>query len=114
MDNLRALEVRHLREGSRSFKIRRPTCEEGSPEVLVRESPEELTLKAEEVGTQQSCINVDHIAKERWCSPLVDAERHAFCRAIYEGIEGEDWEELYDCCKEMTRAVGVKKPQDAQ
>ena len=53
VDNHRALEVGHLREGSRSFKVRRPKCEEGSPELLVRESPEELTLRAEEVGTQE-------------------------------------------------------------
>ena len=52
-DNHRALEVGHLKESSRSFKVRRPKCEEGSPELLVRESPEELTLRAEEVGIQE-------------------------------------------------------------
>ena len=70
------------------FEVRRPKCEEGSPEVLIREGLEELTLRAEEVGTQKSCINVDHIAQERWGSPLVDADCHAFCQAIYKGIEG--------------------------
>ena len=30
------------------------------------------------------------------------------------GIEGEDWEELYDDHKEMSRTVGVRKPQEAQ
>ena len=30
------------------------------------------------------------------------------------GIEGEDWEELYDYYKEMSRTVGVRKPQEAQ
>ena len=83
VDNHRALEVGHLREGSKSFKIRRPRCEEGSPQVLVRErKPDELTLRTEEVGTQKSCINVD----ESWCPPLVDADWHAFCQAIYKGI----------------------------
>ena len=91
VDNHRALEVGHLREGSRSLKVRRPKCEEGSPEVLVRESPEELTLSAEEVGTQKSCINVDHIVKERWGPPLVDADWHAFCQAIYKDTHGVDW-----------------------
>ena len=42
-------------------KERRPKGEEAFPEVPVRESPEELTLRAEEVGAQKSCINVDHI-----------------------------------------------------
>ena len=80
----------------------------------VRESPEDLTLRANEVGTWKSCINVDHIAKERWGPPLVDADWHAFCQAIYKGIQGGDWEELYDCYKEMSRAAGVKKPPEAQ
>ena len=33
---------------------------------------------------------------------------------MYKGIEGEDWEEMYDSCKILSEAVGVKKPQDAQ
>ena len=59
-----------------------------------RESPDELTLRAEEVGTWKSCINVNHIAKEWWGPSLVDADWHAFCQALYKGIEGEDWREL--------------------
>ena len=27
---------------------------------------------------------------------------------------GEDWREVYVACKEMSRAVGVKKPQEPQ
>ena len=30
------------------------------------------------------------------------------------GIEGEDWEELHDDHKEMSRTVCVRKPQEAQ
>ena len=33
----------------------------------------------------------DHIAKERWGPLLVDYDWHAFCQALYKGIEGEDW-----------------------
>ena len=66
VDSHRALEAGHLWEGMRSFKVRRPKGEEGYPEVPVRESPDELTLRAEEVGTWKSCISVDHIAKGRW------------------------------------------------
>ena len=82
--------------------------------MTVRESPDCFSLTAEEVGTWKSCINVDHVAKERWRPPLVDADWHAFCQALYEGIEGEDWEELYDSYKEMSTAVGVEKPQGAR
>ena len=90
-----ALEVGHLKEGTRSFEVRRPKCEEGGPEVSTREVPEESTLRTEEVGSKKSCINVDHIEQDRWRAPLVDADWHAFCQAIYKGNEGKDWEELY-------------------
>ena len=33
---------------------------------------------------------------------------------MFQGIEGEDWGELFDAYKEMSRAVEVKKPQEAQ
>ena len=47
-----------------------------------------------EVGTRKSYINVDHLDQKRWGPPLV----------------GEDWGELNDAYKEMSRAVVVKKP----
>ena len=114
VDDHCTLEVGHLREGTRSFEVRRPQCEEGSPEVLIREGPEEVTLRAEEVGTPKSCLNFDHTAHERWRPLLVDADWHAFCQAIYKGIEGDDWEELYEHYKEMSKAAGVKKPNENQ
>ena len=83
-------------------------------DVIVRESLDELTLRAEEVGTSKALINVDHIEQERWCPPLVDADWYAFCQALYKGIEGKDWEEIYESYREMSRAVGAKKPQEDQ
>ena len=92
-------EVGHLKERTRTLEVRRPKFE----------GPEELTLRAEEVGSLKACINVDHIAEDRWGPPLVDADWHAFCQAIYKGIEGEDWVELYEHYKEMSRAAGVRR-----
>ena len=40
---------------------------------------------------------------------LVDADWYAFCQALYKGIEGEDWEEMYESYKEMSRAVQGKE-----
>ena len=54
VDNHRALEVGHLRECLRSFKVQRPKGVEGYPEVPVRESPDELTLGAEALGSRAS------------------------------------------------------------
>ena len=94
-----ALDVGYLKEGTRSFKVRRPKFEEGGPEVSIREGPEEFTLRAEEVGSQKGCINVDHIAQDRWEPPFVDANWHAFCQANYISIEVGDWEECTSTTK---------------
>ena len=59
-------------------------------------------------------MNVNRIEPERWSPPLVDADRYAFYQALYKGNEGEDWEEMYDSYKVMSRAVGVRMPQEAQ
>ena len=51
---------------------------------------------------------------DRWRPPLVDADWHAFCQAIYKGVEGEEWEELLCPNREMSRATGAKKPSESQ
>ena len=35
-------------------------------------------------------------------------------RAIYKGIEGSEWEKLYDYHKEMSKAAGIQKPHSSQ
>ena len=58
---------------------------------------EELTPSAEEeVGVRR--INTD------W---------YAFCEAIYQGIEGQEWETMYHY-KDLQPAVGTKKPGENQ
>ena len=81
--------------------------------MIVRERPDELTLRAEEVNSLKTLISVYHNEPERLGPPLVDADWYAFCHSLYKGIEGEDWEDMYDSYKVMSRAVGVKKPQEA-
>ena len=96
----------HLKEGTRTFEGRRPKFEEGGPEVSIREGPEEMTLRAEEVGSLKACINVDPIVEDRWRPSLVDADWHAFCQTIYKGIEGSDWEKLCYYCKRNEHGSG--------
>ena len=110
VDNHFAVELGEVREGTRPFKVRKPNFWEEYPEATIREGPEESVLRAEEV----SCINIDHIEADRWGPPLVDADWHAFCQAIYEGIERSEWEELYEHYKEMSKAAGAKKPSENQ
>ena len=68
------------------------------------------------MGTWKSYINVDHIAKERWSPPLVVADWHAFCQALYKKSIARRrlGESLYDAYKEMSSTVGVEKPQEAK
>ena len=54
VDSHSALEVDHLKEGTRSFEVRRPTFEEEGPVVSIREGAEELTRRAEEVGSKKN------------------------------------------------------------
>ena len=91
-----------MRRGTGTLKVRKPKAQEGGSDVTIRESPDELTLRAEEVNTWKMGPH------------LVDADWYAFCQALYKGIEGKDWEEMYDSYKEMSKALGGKKPQEAQ
>ena len=51
------------------------------------------------MNTLKVYIDVNHIKPERSGPLLVDADWCAFCQALYKGIEGKDWEEMYDSCK---------------
>ena len=68
--------------------------------------PGELTLRAEEVDTLKSHVNVDHIEKERWSHPLADHDWYAFCQALYEGIEGVE----YGFCYTVNRSFTMCHP----
>ena len=50
IDNDRALEVGHLREGLGTFKVRRPKGPEGHPEVTVRESRDKIDASSRGSG----------------------------------------------------------------
>ena len=56
-DSYCAVEVRHLRNGQRPFRVKRPKiCEDHYSEAL-RERADDLTSRAEEVDTLKACIN---------------------------------------------------------
>ena len=81
--NHSAVDVGHLRRGTISVNVKKPQFSETFPEAVISE----LT----EVGTHGAFIDTEHIEFERWGPPLVDADWHAFCQAIYKGIEGDEW-----------------------
>ena len=88
-----------LHRGTGTFQVRKPKVSEGGPDVTIRESPVELTLRAEEVNTWKAYIDVNHISPQRWGPPVVDADWYAFCQVLHKCTEGEDWEEMYDSNK---------------
>ena len=84
------MDVGHLRKGIKPIYVRKPKFSEAYPEATTREGADELTLRADEVGTLKAFINIDHIEYDRWERALVDADWYAFCQAIYKGIEGKN------------------------
>ena len=113
-DNRSAEDVGHLREGTRPLHVQKPNISEAFPEAAIRDGADELTLRADELETLRAFINTDHNKFDRWGPPLVDADWHALCQAIHQGIEGQEWEELYCHNREMSKAAGAKKPRESQ
>ena len=61
-------------KGIRPFHVQKPNFSEDYPEAAIREGADELTLKAEELGTLKACIHIDHTEDDRWRPPLVHAD----------------------------------------
>ena len=101
-DNRSAVDVGDLRRGTRVLPVTKPQFSVVFPEATIREGADELTLRADEVGKQRAFTNTEYTEFERWGPPLVDVDWHAFCQAMYKGIEGKEWEELYFHHREMS------------
>ena len=67
-------------------------------------------LRGKEVpeGCRRKKSKTEPHSKGEVGSSSVDADWHAFCQALFKGIEGEDWGEVHDAYKEMSRAVGSR------
>ena len=50
--------------------------------MTVRESPDELTLRAEEVGALKTNINVHNIEEERWGPSSVDYDWYSLLSGV--------------------------------
>ena len=66
------------------------------------------------MNTSKSWTDVNHIKPERWPLSWLMLTGMPSARRCAKASEGEDWEEMYESLKEMSRAVGAKKPQEAQ
>ena len=113
-DKHSSVDVGDLRRGTKSLLFQKAAVQRGVPEATIREGADELTLRADAVGTQGAFINTEHIEFERWGPPQVGADWHTFCQAICKGTEGKEGEELYYHYREMSQATGAEKPNESQ
>ena len=76
----------------------------GSRKGLTGDSREFIKIDSEralEVGYMNPGMPMS-----RWGHPLVDYDWHAFCQALYKGIEGEDWGEMCEAYKGIEQGGG--------
>ena len=91
VDNQEAVVIGDLQKNSVALPVVEPKFGEDCTEAAVREAVEELTLRRGEEGGLRTFIDTTNVGDNRWRPPLVDADWHAACQAIYEGSEREEW-----------------------
>ena len=79
------------------------------PNAVISENSNVVTIRAEEVGVQRMFINTSSVGDRRW-SPLMEEDWHSICQAIFLGIDGQNWEDLYLKYVEMRKELNVKSP----
>ena len=94
-DNHEAVKFGNLERYKESRKVVRPNFLADIPEAIVREGPDELTLRAEQAGVSRTFIDTTYVADFKWRPPLVDEDWHAICQAIFQAVEGPEWESMY-------------------
>ena len=107
------MKIGDLEKNFEANKVVMPKFEQTElPECDHPRRVDELTLRECEEGTQRSVINTSHFGDGRWMgeSPLVAEDWHAICQAIYTGVEGAEWENLYYKFVEMNKEVNVRHP----
>ena len=62
---------------------------------MVQQGADELTLRAEEEGMLRTFIDATDVGDRRRGATLVDEDWHATCQAIFQGVEGSEWETMY-------------------
>ena len=87
---------------------------EGCLEVIVSENSDELTLRAEELGASKASVNVDHIEPERWVLSWLMLTGMPSARRCTKASTETVGKKCTSRTEKMSRAVGVKKPQEAQ
>ena len=112
VDNHEAVKVGDLHQESRSKRVGRPRFATELSGAVIREGADELTLRAQEEGVLRTFIDTSNVGDQRWRPPPVDADWHAFCQAISQGVEGPEWETMYYGQKDLQQARKSKKSNE--
>ena len=99
VDNHEAVKVGDLKRETRSKKVVKPMFTTDSPGAL----------RAHEEGVLHTFLDTSSVGDQRWRLPSVDAHWHAFCQAIFQGVEDQIWEAVYHHYKDAHQAEKVKK-----
>ena len=57
----------------------------------------------------RTSIDLSDVGNRRWEPPLVDEDWHAYCQAIFEGVDGPERGAVYDQYKDLHQAAKSKK-----
>ena len=113
VDNHEAEKIGDLEKNSEAIKVVGPNFDrEMFPDAAVREVVDDLTRRRGEECVPHLFINTIHVSRS-WEPPLVDEDWHAVCQAIYKGIKGKAWENLYKCV-EIGRAANIRQPSTSR
>ena len=112
-DNHSAVDVGGLRRGTIPVHVKKPQFSEVSPDAVIREGADELTLRA--VGSRRTFIDTKHIRSRGGNRCWWMRFGTFFCQAVCKGIEGKEWEA---CCtitaESCFRRQGPKRFSDSQ
>ena len=105
VDNFETVQVGDLDKNMESKKVVKPKFTTDFPEAVTREGADELTLRAEEAGMLRTFMDTTDVGDSRWVPPLVDEDWHAICQAVFQGVDGSEWEAMCNTHKELHQAV---------
>ena len=83
-----------------------------SPGAVIRESADELTLRAHEEGVLRTFMDTTNVGDQRWEPPPDNVDWHALCQTFFQGVDGPEWEAMYYLCKNLHQAVKSKTSKE--
>ena len=101
--------IGELEKNMESNKVVKPKFTTDFPEAVAREGADEPTLREHEEGALRSFIDTTNVGNKRLWTPLVDEDWRAICQAIFQVVEGAEWETVYYKYEDLHKAVKCKK-----